>query len=137
MAPKASSMTVATLRKELDARGIDSKGLKPALVAALQPMLDAEESGGGGGGGGEGSGGADAPAAAAAAPEPAPKAPEPVKEAPAAAPVAAAPAPTPAPAAAAAGLPDIEEIKRRAGAIAAKAMSDLADTSAAAAASAG
>lgn len=38
----ASSMTVAVLRKELEKRSLDVKGLKPALVARLQPLLDAE-----------------------------------------------------------------------------------------------
>lgn len=38
----ASSMTVAVLRKELEKRNLDNKGLKPALVSRLQPVLDAE-----------------------------------------------------------------------------------------------
>ena len=41
----ALTMTVAALRKELEVRGLDSRGLKAQLVGRLQPALDAEASG--------------------------------------------------------------------------------------------
>jgi len=104
-------MTVANLRKELEARGLDSKGLKGALVDRLQPVLAAEEAAGAGGDGAEE---AAAPAAAAAAPEP-----EPEPEVPNTAPAAAAGAEVPP-------AFDVAEIKRRAAAISAKATTDLA-----------
>ena len=44
-------MTVAQLREELKARGLDNAGLKPALVTRLQEAMDGEAGGGGGGGG--------------------------------------------------------------------------------------
>ena len=47
-------MTVAQLREELKARGLDNAGLKPALVTRLQEAMDVEAGGGGGGGGGGG-----------------------------------------------------------------------------------
>ena len=48
---KIPSMRVAELRKELEKRGLDAKGLKPALVAKLEAA--AEGGGGDGGGGGD------------------------------------------------------------------------------------
>lgn len=44
-------MTVAQLREELKARGLDDAGLKPALVSRLQEALDGDGEAGGGRGG--------------------------------------------------------------------------------------
>jgi hypothetical protein len=91
---KPSSLTVAQLRDELKARGLDTTGLKAVLVERLEAALA------------DGGGGAPAAAPAAAPPPAAAPAPAPVAAAPApaAAPPAAAPA-APAPAAAAAPAP--------------------------------
>jgi len=40
--PKASSFTVPVLRSELQARGLDTKGLKPALVERMQAVFEEE-----------------------------------------------------------------------------------------------
>jgi hypothetical protein len=44
-AKRAAQMTVAMLRDELDARGLDGTGLKAVLVARLQEALDEDEAG--------------------------------------------------------------------------------------------
>ena len=40
MCKSTNEMKVAELREALEARGLDSSGLKPALVARLQAALD-------------------------------------------------------------------------------------------------
>ena len=43
MVSKCKDMKVAELRQALEARGLDSSGLKPALVARLQAALDHQD----------------------------------------------------------------------------------------------